>query len=306
MRKLIFFCSIFSFILLSFGAAHAWHVKGCVICTDQEPIEGAWVTVEIGGSQYNSGFTNEMGCYELSLPHDPVTFILSVDVSCRLDEPISVLEPADASINNGAGSVIRKTTDTDDLIIVNWLFDSPTCRPEDCWLTAGGVKFSSDANIPVAVHPNSNGKGPLDNVGGVAAPSCSLDPSDGGQWTHIAHKAKLHLDGKNIRIVECSGGPTGSPECDVNKIEFYGDGFLKGKKGRKTLDDGTPLPMAVEFHVIAEDLNEPGSERPNAGADVDTYFLEITRPVTSDVIYTIGPLTITGGNFQMHCSSCDN
>jgi len=183
-----------------------------------------------------------------------------------------------------------------------------TCPPiveESCWLTAGGVKFEPIVGLALA-RVNDNANGPNDSVGGVVAPSCSLEPSDGGQWTHIAHREKLHLDGKNISVVECSGGPTGSPECDVDTIEFRGDGTLKGIMGRKTLDDGTLLPMEVEFHVIAQDLNEPGNERANAGAGIDTYFLEITRPGTADVIYTIGPLTITGGNFQMHCSSCDN
>jgi hypothetical protein len=190
------------------------------------------------------------------------------------------------------------------------------CEEEACWFTAGGVKFESITRTRMATNDNSNGGGPKDSVGGVAYPSCSPFPSNGGQWNHVAHSLKLHLIGTDITVIRC-GNVDGieqgseSPVCPFNFIEFEGTGNVMGIHGNDL--DKTP----VTFFVRAEDRNEPGNEHAvnsNDGEDIDRYFLRVDDGDGNVLILvdvdgdpeTVDPLTITGGNFQMHCTSCDN
>jgi len=63
-----------------------------------------------------------------------------------------------------------------------------------------------------------------------------------------------------------------------------------------------------------EDRNEPGNEQSNtSGEDVDRYFLRVVDG-DGNLVYlvdmdgdpaTVDPVTITGGNFQLHNSSCE-
>jgi hypothetical protein len=202
----------------------------------------------------------------------------------------------------------------------DWLIDSAVCQPsvsQPCWLTAGGVKFDSVAQMLTAQHPaNDNGRGPKDSVGGVAYPGCSPFASNGGQWNHVAHSLKLHLIGQDITVLRCGNVPdippgSESPVCAVNFIEFEGTGVVKGIHGNKIED--TP----VSFFVRAEDRNEPGNEQAlnsDEGGLIDRYFLRVVDGDGNVLILvdmngvdgnTIDPLTITGGNFQIHCTSCD-
>ena len=188
---------------------------------------------------------------------------------------------------------------------------SATCEAEEvgqCWLTAGGVKFSPLAGAKLAEY-----RGPKDNVGGNVYPGCSPDAGDGGSWTHIAHRAKLHFHGTDITVLKCGNVPeiepgSESPVTPYNYIEFTGIGTLKGIKGNKD-DFGT-----VCFFARAEDRNEPGNEKAlgvNGGDDIDRYFMSV-YDCASEVellLFDNGnrePETITGGNFQIHISSCDN
>ena len=153
--------------------------------------------------------------------------------------------------------------------------------------------------------------GPKDSVGGVAYPSCSPFPSNGGQWNHLAHSLKMHLIGKDIMVIRCGNVPdiepgSESPVCPVNFIEFTGTGVVKGIHGNKMED------LPVSFFVRAEDRNEPGNEHAlnsNGGEDIDRYFLRVEDSGGSLVFQVDdgagNPLTITGGNFQIHCTSCD-
>jgi len=177
-----------------------------------------------------------------------------------------------------------------------------------CWLTAGGVKFSPLANDMMAEY-----NGPKDNVGGNVYPGCSPDAGDGGSWTHIDHELKLHFHGTDISVVRCGnvpGIPSGSesPVTPFNFIEFTGTGSLAGIASNRN-DFGT-----VCFFARAEDRNEPGNEKallPDGGADVDRYFMRVYNCDTSDSLLLVddgsgNPRPITGGNFQIHISSCDN
>ncbi len=182
-----------------------------------------------------------------------------------------------------------------------------------CWMTGGGVKFDSITRTHNAEMSTSNG--PKDSVGGVVAPSCSGFPSNGGQWNHVAHGLKLHLTGFDIEVVRCGnvdGHPPGtdSPVCEVNFIEWVGTGRLQGIGGNKF------GPIDVSFFGRVEDRNEPGNEQSaKSGGDIDRYFLRVVDGggtvhilVDEDGVDdgAVDPLTITGGNFQIHCTSCDD
>lgn len=192
---------------------------------------------------------------------------------------------------------------------------SATCKQEGkCWLTAGGVKFSPITGIMMA---EIKQKGPLDSVGGNVYPGCNPESGDGGNWNHIAHKANLHFQGTDITIVRCGNVPgiepgSESPVTPYNFIEFQGTGRLKGIGGNKS-DFGQ-----VCFFARAEDRNEPGNERallPDGGADIDRYYLRAFSCSSGQTLLlvdmdgnpaTVDPITITGGNFQIHISSCNN
>jgi hypothetical protein len=131
----------------------------------------------------------------------------------------------------------------------------------------------------------------------------------------VNHINNPQLNGKTIIVLECGNVPdiepgSESPVCPVNFIEFTGTGTVKGVRGNK-------FPKTeVTFFVRAEDRNEPGNERASAEPDIDRYFLRVVEADNPDNILilvdengdstTVDPLTITGGNFQMHCTSCDD
>lgn len=161
---------------------------------------------------------------------------------------------------------------------------------------------------------SDDNKGPADTVGGVVFPACSSEPSNGGQWNHVAHKDKLHVKGNDVHIVSCGNVPgiepgSESPVTPFNYIEFEGTGQVLGIHGNKI------EPVDVTFFGRVEDRNEPGNEQSaTSGEDIDRYFLRVVDG-NGDVVYlvdqdgnpdTVDPITITGGNFQLHTSSCDN
>jgi hypothetical protein len=233
---------------------------------------------------------------------------------------------ADDAIDNDCSpiTVVLPEDNTND-DTVDFGFNEPPPPPSLCWLTAGGVKFEASvrgwqAELPG--HDNNvenenngnNDHGPSDSVGGVAYPSCSQFPGHGGNWNHNAHSLSLHLLGTDITVIRC-GNVDGiepgseSPVCDVNFIEFEGTGRVQGINGNH-MD-----PIDVTFFVRAEDRNEPGNERSaTEGEDIDRYFLRVADLGGNLVILVdedgvddgnVDPLTITGGNFQIHCTSCE-
>jgi hypothetical protein len=153
-------------------------------------------------------------------------------------------------------------------------------------------------------------------MGGVIFPSCSGEPSEGGQWNHVAHSVKEHYQAFDVHRVRCGnveGHPPGSesPVTPFNFIEWEGTGRMQGIKGNKAAYE------VVNFFGRAEDRNEPGSEGPAEGGNIDRYFLHawITGPEGSQITVfcvdedgdcsTMDPRTISGGNLQLHYSSCE-
>ena len=100
-----------------------------------------------------------------------------------------------------------------------------------------------------------------------------------------------------------------SPVTPFNFIEFVGTGTISGIGGNKI-----PTEPITLFGRV-EDRNEPGNEQSaKSGEDIDRYFLRVVDG-SGVVRYlvdgdsnpdTVDPVTITGGNFQLHVSSCEN
>jgi hypothetical protein len=287
--------------------ASAWHVIGQVHCdaNDSGEIDAgdlplANVVVQADGAADFSASTDGTGAYHLDLSETPDCYTVTLDAS-TIPAGASYVIPLSASY-------VLCTTETEFEFERDWLIASESCAGL-CWLTGGGVKFEQITNTNNAEH------GPRVNFGGNVHPSCSPEPGGGGQWNHVDHIQKLHFQGTDIPDVRCGnlpGIPPGSesPVTPFNFIEYWGTGTLKGIKGNK-VDYGT-----VYFFARAEDRNEPGSNGAKDGALVDRYFLRVYTnpgdPVGSTVLLfdidgnssTVDPKTITGGNLQLHYSSC--
>lgn len=308
-------------LILASAPANAWHVDGQILCdanqsgsidTGDQPFGNyGYDFIDIfftnSSNQVTTGYAYPDGGYSIGLPDVEDTYTQTLDMTDL---------PADATIvQPPGGSYSIHLTDTAQSATRNWLVDSAVCQTPEvadkCWLTGGGVKFSQITDSYVAEH------GPRDNMGGNVYPSCDPNPGDGGQWNHVAQSAKLHFLGKSIQVVRCGNVPgiqsgSESPVTPYNFIEFKGTGTLKGIKGNK-VDHGT-----VYFFARAEDRNEPGSNGAKDGADIDRYYIHVysdpNDPDGTTLMLldddgnpaTVDPVTITGGNMQIHISSCDN
>lgn len=279
--------------LFSTNQAFAWGLLGNVFCEGAGlPLGG--VTVQIVGvdNQYSATTTTtDDGHYYLDLPDQPGSYVASLPGS-------SVVSPS-----SGAFSVVEGNSSAS----IDWIVSSPNCDALGCWLTGGGTKFSPVTGTMLAEH------GPQQNFGGNVNPSCSAEPGQGGQWNHVDHGKRLHFQGNSIQVVRCGnvdGIPPGSesPKTPYNFIEYQGTGTLKGIKGNKVKYDN------VCFTARAEDRNEPGSSGQTDGTLRDRYYINITDCAGTTLLYlddnntpeTVDPTTITGGNLQIHVSSCSN
>ena len=293
--------------------ANACYAEGRVYCdnnqngtVDAGDTSLAGVVVNIAneaGTWSGSTVTDAEGYFYLHLPDGVDVYVESLDET--------TLPPDSTFVHPAGGSYSFEVSQSVYHFYNEWLVDSPTCRAGKCWLTGGGVKFEPVLDDFVAE------RGPKHSIGGNVFPSCDPDPGDGGQWNHVAHGLKLHFQGTTIHTVECGNVPgidpgSESPVTPYNYIEFQGYGRLKGIKGNK-VDYGT-----VYFFARAEDHNEPGSNGAKDGADIDRYFLHVfsdpANPMGTTLLLvdedgdatTLDPVTITGGNLQLHISSCDD
>lgn len=312
MKRLVAVLLAGTFMLYGASSALAWHVSGKVLCNDpaNTPLSGVDVVVDGVGDTV----TDANGSYYLALPDDPATYNQSLGDGLPPDATFlnPNVNPREIDINSETSC---------GQVSFDWLIGSSFCGVQRaCWLTGGGVKFSPITNSRLAEFVDGNGHGPVHSFGGNVNPGCSPVAGEGGQWNHIAHDLKLHFQGTAIEVVRCgniAGIPEGSesPVTPFNFIEFEGTGTLKGIKGNKA-DFGQ-----VYFFARAEDRNEPGNENANGtngGSTVDHYFLNVysnpADPAGTSLLLvdvdgnaaTIDPITITGGNLQLHISSCDN
>jgi len=309
MRKLIAMTAFMvASVAMMEGTALAWHVQGTVYCdanlngvidAGDLPVSGLTVTVTgTSGTSFTGSDTTGnygAGSWAVFVLDSPGSYKITLSGNAS-----PIISPS--SLNFTLTADVTSTK-------VDILLDGQACTELKCWLTGGGVKFSSITHTYLAE------KGPIHNFGGNVNPSCDADPGDGGQWNHIAQKANLHFQGSHIEVVRCGNVaeiPPGStsPVTPYNFIEFKGTGTLKGISGNKTNE-------VVTFYARAEDRNEPGGTAGgnNSGANIDRYFLQVYRAsdptkVLLNVDYDgltstfLDPLTITGGNLQLHISSC--
>lgn len=293
-------------LALNVGSAYAWHVSGTVRCdangngeVDEGDLVLPNIRVVVTGTNITFSvtvMTNASGFFEVALPDVPGSYTLSISVP----QGATLLTPQQ---NPMPFSVDDADTSVGGLKI---LISSPACSQQACWLTGGGAKFSTITGTPVAE------KGPQHTLGGNVNPGCNPDSGEGGQWNHVAHALKRHIQGLQIRVVRCGnvpGIPEGSesPATPFNFIEFEGTGTVKPVHGNR--EDGLPAP--INFFARAEDRNEPGSSGAKDGALIDRYFIHAWTGTTTWLLVdgdgnpsTVDPVPITDGNLQIHISSC--
>jgi hypothetical protein len=305
MKKIMATLSVLIFPLLLIGPAYGWDVSGRILCiTDNDEVPLANVKVTVTGVNFSQfAMTDSQGYYFVNLLDVPMNYSLKIDG--LPPDAILIVPSSNPFPFELTPSIVRAE--------VNVVFSSQICKGGACWLTAGGVKFDPVLRINAGEH------GPKFSFGGVTYPGCSPDASDGGQWNFVDHALKYHFQGWSVTQVTCgnvAGIPPGStsPRTPFNYIDFSGVGTMKGIAGNKVTID------PVYFFVHAEDRNEPGNEKallPGGGELIDRLFLNVcTVPPawpygqcpTGTSIYSLGtydsPLTITGGNLQIHISSC--
>ncbi len=310
MKKTVIVLSVLAISLLTMGPAYGCYVSGKVLCDVGDvgvigpaDIPLANVKVIVTGTDfYQETLTDSDGYYYITLLDTLLDYTIKIEGL-----------PADAVLVLPASNPLPFSITAENLTAqIDWLVSSQTCRSGACWLTAGGVKFEPVLGIKAAE------KGPKFSFGGNTFPGCSPTAGDGGQWNFVDHAMKLHFQGWSIDRVTCGnviGIPEGStsPRTPYNFIEFSGTGTMKGIAGNKVSYD------PVYFFVRAEDRNEPGNEKallPDGGELVDRLFLHVFSNLldpNGSTLYlidanndpaTVDPVTITGGNIQLHISSC--
>jgi hypothetical protein len=291
------YCLIAVFSFLTHARAH-W-IEGRIFCdanqnriidTSDTPFPGIEVVVtNTSGTFSNSNFSGNDGLYIVPVPD----FVNDCYVAYL--NPTTV--PRDSGIIIPSNSVVNFCITSNQLIIVSdWLLNNPACQDNGgCWLTGGGTIRTGHG---AATH----------SFGGVVFPGCSAAPSDGGQWTHVAHSLRLQFQGRVVSTVNCgnvAGIPPGSksPVTPFNFIEFQGTGHLKGIAGNRTDLEN------VNFYARAEDRGEPGSRGQKKPLAVDRYYLRVFDNSGATLLLVSGnaanptnivSVPISTGNLQMH------
>ena len=299
-RTLITSCAALALVLGS--TAHAKVLNGTILCDtngDRQidagvdvPLVGVVVNIdESGGAAVGTAASEGDGTYFFNLPNQQnVDYQLTLN-GATLPADATFIIPASGSYEFNSSDGIEFTRD--------WLIDSELCREVEtsgCWMTGGG-------------HWREARGTPRHNFGGNVFPSCSPDPGEGGEWNHVQRRNGVHVLGQSVDVVRCGnvgGIPDGStsPVTPFNFIEFEGEGRLTGQ-GKNRIPE-----QDVYFFARAEDRNEPGSHN-------DRYFIHAFTdpgdPEGSTVLLTdvdgdastVDPVVISGGNLQLHASSCD-
>ncbi len=305
-------CIAVVIFIISVGIANAWWVRTCVYCDTNEngrinygdeALTDVLVNIDSNTSPVNISFlTDDNGCVTKRMPDYEDSYIETLDQ--LPGDAVFILPPE--------GEILFELTDEDWSVKHEWLIDSAVCheeQPGECWLTAGGVKFSTTTGTLVDEFKPKGG--PHHSWGGNVNPACAPNK---GHWNHVAHKDNLHFQATDIEVLDCGNVPgidpgSESPVTPVNYIEFTGPSTMKGIKGNKD-DYGD-----VCYFARAEDRNEPGSHGAKDGIDIDRYFLHVFDCDTGETLLlvdmdgdqdTVDPVTITGGNMQMHWQPCDN
>ncbi|MDH3684974.1 MAG: hypothetical protein OEP95_02050 [Myxococcales bacterium] len=300
LKMLMTSCAALALVLGS--TAHAKVLNGTILCDtngDRQidagvdvPLVGVVVNIdESGGAAVGTAATEGDGTYFFNLPNQQnVDYQLTLD-GATLPADATFIIPASGSHEFNSSDGIEFTRD--------WLIDSELCREVEtggCWMTGGG-------------HWREARGTPRHNFGGNVYPSCSPDPGEGGQWNHVRRRNGVHVLGQSVDVVRCGnvgGIPDGStsPVTPFNFIEFEGEGRLTGQGNNRIPEQD------VYFFARAEDRNEPGSgnDRYFIHAFTDPGDPEGSTVLLTDVdgdASTVDPVVISGGNLQLHASSCE-
>jgi hypothetical protein len=312
------------FTLLFLGSAYACAVSGKIYCdvnnngiidSEDKVLPNVKVTVK-GDDWWFDRYilTDGNGEYVIPLEYYGPNFTLTVG-------PDGL--PADAIFIIPDTNPHRfSTIDGNWNPVINVLISSKTCQSVSsgaCWMTAGGVKFIPELGY------NAAEKGPRFNFGGNTFPGCSPTAGDGGQWSFVDRAQNIHFQAWQIDQVTCgnvTGIPPGStsPVTPFNYIDFSGWGTIKpiAGNGAAAKKAAAVEPKKVYFFAHFEDRNEPGNLNalPDEGAKVDRLYLRVWTDLNNppgSIIYlingsvdpaTVDPVLITGGNIQIHISSC--
>lgn len=332
--------SALALLPLQAGSVWAVDVNGYVYCdtngsgvvdAEDTPLAGVGVSVTFlqTGKVYASTVTDTTGHYFIEVSELYITYGEGAQITVSLDPATlppqsAVLTPMPYLITLGSWYYPGQ---------LDWLTVSPSCAQtlKGCWLVAGGAKLSLITGTTLAE------RGLEHSFGGRVNPACRSDASrwdpwdcffnriaallrhrgggrhadDGGRWHHVAQKLRLHFRATDIQVVSCGNVPriehdSDPPEPSYNFMEFRGTGTLKGFGGNRA-NYGV-----VQFFVRAEDRNEPGRDRPNAGAGIDRYYFHAFAADGTTLLLvdrdgnpeTIDPVTVSGGNLQLHVGSC--
>ena len=299
--------------LVASQSALAWHIEGYVRCDgnkngqlDGQDVGLTGVNVHIentGGTFSVTGTTDANGHYFIALGDLPDCYTATLD-------PATL--PADANVLL-PGSPYNFCTDNSNFALrVDFLVQSDSCQPGQCWMTGGGTTYEPLTGTYLADKNNKI------TFGGNVHPGCSATAGAGGDWNHVDRVRKLHFHGTDIPTVSCGNVPdippgSTSPKTPFNYIEYSGTGWVHGFQGNKA---NYPL---VYFIARVEDRNEPGSNGAKDGSQIDRYFLRVFTNQADPIGTTIilldsdngGGLErdttlINTGNLQIHVSSCDN
>jgi hypothetical protein len=314
MKKLYVILGVVVSLCLGTTTTWAWSLNGYVRCDGNKngnldgqdlPILGAIVHVQnLAGTFSATGTSVDDGNYTVELQDFPDSYIATIDASSLPADAVIVI-PAGGSLSFSVDDITPSQSQ-------DWLVQSATCKPGQCWLTGGGTKYDNLTKTYLAE------KGTKTTFGGNVHPGCSATAGSGGDWNNIDRLKNLHFHGTDIPTVVCGNIPnyppgSQSPKTPFNYIEYQGTGWVKGIQGNKA---NYPL---VFFFARAEDRNEPGSNGAKDGSNIDRYFLRVytnpADPIGSTIILVdddginnanVDATPISTGNLQIHVSSCDN
>ena len=201
MKKPIFTSALLLCWLGSLVTSSAWFVQGKVFCdanhngildVQDTALQSVLVVVtNQSGTFSNASWTAADGFFIVGVATNADSYGAYINASTVASDSIFLLP--------SGGVWLFNVTSINNEIALNFLISSASCpappppRTNACWLTGGGI-----------IRAAAKGQ-PDHSFGGVCYPGCNPTAGNGGNWNHVAHKEKLHFQGKVHR--ECFRRP---------------------------------------------------------------------------------------------------